>query len=74
MNTYETEIVRRIFDNDNGSAITVGPSADFPGNVMLYTEEVHAEYFGNIRVDLPAEMMAEIGRALIACAKEREGK
>ena len=69
---YETEVVRRIYDNDEGHAISVGPSADFPGNVMLYVEKDHIEHFGDVRLDLPAEMMRQIGEALIAAAKESQ--
>jgi hypothetical protein len=73
MNTnYETEVVRRVFDNDCGEAITVGPSADFPGNVMLYTEDKYKEYFGEIRLDLPLAMMRKIAEALLAACTEAE--
>jgi hypothetical protein len=67
---YETEVHRRIYDNDNGQFITVRPSADFPGNVMLFAEGTEAEYFGAIRLDLPASMMRKIGEALIAASDE----
>jgi hypothetical protein len=71
---YETEVVRRVFDNDEGSAITIGPSGDFPGNVMLYTEPQHEEYFGKQRLDLPAAMMRKIAGAILAACDEAEAK
>jgi hypothetical protein len=71
---YATEIVRRVFDNDEGAAVTIGPSGDFPGNVRLHTEPQYQEYFGKVDIDLPAAMMRKIGEALIACAAEEEGK
>jgi hypothetical protein len=67
---YETEIHRRIYDNAYGQFVTVCPSADFPGNVMLFTEKSQAEYFGEIRLDVPASMMRMIGEALIAASDE----
>lgn len=67
---YETEVHRRLYDNENGQYLTVRPSADFPGNVMLFAEETEVEYFGAIRLDLPAAMMRKIGEALIAAADE----
>lgn len=72
--TYETDVVRRIVDIDNGHGITVGPSGDFPGNVMLYTEPLHQEYFGQLRLDLPAPFMRKIAHALIAAADEADLK
>lgn len=69
---YQTEIVRKVYDNANGEAVTVAPSPDFPGNVLLYTEAAHKEYFGDIRIDLPAEMMKQLGQALIAASEEAE--
>ena len=68
---YSTETHRRVYDNDNGQFITIRPSADFPDtNVCLMTEGEEKLYFGDIRLDLPVEMMMEIGRALIAAARD----
>jgi hypothetical protein len=71
---YETEVVRRVFDNDEGHAITIGPSGDCPGHVMIYTEPQHEEYFGRIRLDLPAAMMRQIAQAMMAACAEAEIK
>lgn len=71
---YETEVIRRVYDNSCGEAVTVGPSADFPGNVMLYTEKQHKEYFGDIRLDLPAEQMRKIAEALLAACDEAKSQ
>lgn len=67
---FEMEVHRRIYDNQDGQYLTVRPSAEFPGNVMLFAEETEVEYFGAIRLDLPAAMMRKIGEALIAAADE----
>ena len=67
---YQTEVHRRIYDNANGQYLTVRPSADFPGNVMLVAEDAESGYFGPVRLDLPAAMMREIGHALIAAADD----
>lgn len=67
---YATEVHRKIYDNCSGQFFTVSPSADFPGNVMLFSEESETEYFSAIRLDLPAPMMKKIGEALIAAADE----
>ncbi|WP_186202352.1 hypothetical protein [Burkholderia gladioli] len=71
--SYTTEVVRKVYDEGSGHAVSIGPSADFPGNVMLYVEKPSIEYFGGLRLDVPAEMMRQIGEALIAAADEAEG-
>ena len=70
---YAMEIERKVYDNDNGCFMSVGPSADFPGNVMLYTTKENEEYFGQVRLDLPWQMMKLLGEALIAAASEAQG-
>ena len=67
--TYSLEVHRRVFDDAEGHYLTVRPSADFPDeNVMLFVEPTEAEYFGEIRLDLPAEYMKKLGEAMIATA------
>lgn len=68
--TFETEIHRRIYDNDNSAYLTVCPSTDFDGNVLLISEGVQEEYFGSLRLDLPAAFMRLLGEALIAASNE----
>jgi hypothetical protein len=74
MKGYTMEVHRKVFDEE-GHFLTIRPSADFPeGSVMLYAETSEEEYFGVIRLDLPAGFMRKIGEALIACANELESK
>jgi hypothetical protein len=71
--TYSIETHRRVYDDDNGNFLTIRPSPDFPdGNVCLMTEGEEKEYFGEIRLDLPVEMMRKIAEALIAACDEAE--
>lgn len=73
MSAYTTEVHRKVFDDVHGHFLTVRPSADFPEEcVMLYAEKSEEEYFGSIRLELPAEMMRKIGQALIDTANELE--
>lgn len=73
MKGYSTEIHRKVFDDTEGHFLTVRPSPDFPeGSVLLTTEKSEEEYFGQLRIDLPAAFMRKIGEALIACAAEVE--
>lgn len=71
-NGYQVEIVRRIYDNGDGRFLSVGPSGDFPENVMLYAEKSEEDYFGSVRIDLPAAFMRQIALALLAAADEAE--
>jgi hypothetical protein len=74
MSNYETEIVRKVYDNDNGEAVTISPSPDFPGNVVLHVEQKHEEYFGKLRLDLPAPMMRQVAQALLAASDEADAR
>ena len=68
---YEVEVHRRVFDNEEGHFLTVGPSPDFPdGNVIVHAEQSEKDYFGEIRLDLPAAFMKELGTAMIHAADE----
>ena len=65
---HVTEIIRRVWCDDG--YVTVAPSPDFPGNIILYCEDSEKEYFGPVRLDLPADFMRHLGAALIAAADE----
>lgn len=67
---YSIEIHRRVYDDDNGHYLTVRPSYDFPGNVLLITDDSEKDYFGEVRLDLPAPLMRKLAMALIAAADE----
>lgn len=69
---YQIEIFRRIYDNVNGHYLTVRPSADLPENVMIIADTSEEEWFGKIRLDLPAAFMRRLGQALIDASNELE--
>lgn len=67
-----TEIVRLIWDDDEGVAIRVCPDSDALGLVELRANDAKAEeYWGKLRLTLRPEMAEQLGLALIAAAKER---
>jgi len=73
MSTYSLEVHRKVFDDGEGHFLTVRPSPDYPdGSVMLSAEKSEEEYFGALRLDLPAAFMRKLGEALIATANEVE--
>ena len=57
----------RVYDDVEGTFITIRPSPDFPDtNVLVVAEGAeNVEYFGDIRLDLPLEMMEKIGKAIM---------
>lgn len=70
---YTVEVHRRVYDDTNGHYLTVRPSPDFSDtNVLLCTDSGQAEYFGEVRLDLPSALMRKLGEALIAAAGELE--
>lgn len=72
---FVTEMLRRIYDYEEGHFMTVMPSPDFPdGNVCLLVEASEQEHFGDVRIDMPAEFMRLIGEALIAAAADVRGE
>lgn len=71
MKTYETETLRRVYDNDEGHYLTVCPSPEgFDGNICVMAEQTEIEYWGPVRLDLPKEFMVLLARAILAAADE----
>jgi hypothetical protein len=66
------EIVRRVYDSNEGHYLSVAPSTEWPGNVILHTELSQEEWFGKLCLDLSSTFMRELGEALIDCADEIE--
>jgi hypothetical protein len=72
---YSVELSRRIYDDDCGACIQVGPDGEGLGCVEVRTPDAASkEYFGDVRFTVPKEMAAMIGQALIDAAKEAESR
>lgn len=70
---YETEIVRRIYENQEGVYLEVGPDSDGLDCVELRTVDTKSkEYFGTINILLPKELARHVGQALIDSSNEME--
>jgi len=69
--SYSTEIIRRVFDDNNGAFIEVAPDMEINA-VMLRTINVKGsqDYWGTFDVTLPREFAARLGQALIDASKE----
>lgn len=63
---YQTEVVRRIYENDEGVHIEVAPDSDGLECVVLRTvDEDSKNYYGEINLMLPKELARLVGQALI---------
>ena len=69
MKNISTDVIRRIYDNNDGRYVEVGPDGDGLG-VEIRTTGENIEYFGKINLTLSAEMAKELGRALMLAADE----
>jgi hypothetical protein len=67
-----TEVVRKVYNDEDGVYLEVGPSPDNPSWVRIYANEKNQDWFGKIDVVMPAEFAAQLGEALIAAAKEAQ--
>lgn len=69
--SYTTEIVRNIWDDSEGVALTVGPDGDSLGLIELRThDEKAAEYYGKVRLTMKPEQAVKIGQALLDAAQD----
>jgi hypothetical protein len=67
-----TDIIRRVYIPNEGAAIEVGTHPDSAGDwlELRTTSKADIEYFGKCNITLTADLADELGRALIAAAKE----
>lgn len=71
---YTVELFRKIYDDDTGACIQVGPDSDGLGCVEMMTPDLASkEHFGAIRLTVPKAMAALLGRALLDAAAEADG-
>ena len=65
---FETEVVRRVFDNRQGGCVTVGPDRDGLSCIEVYTEGKGAEVFGPVRLVMEPNLARLVAKALVdAC-------
>lgn len=68
-----TEIVRVVWDDEEGVALQVGPDSDSLGLVELRPKDEKAEeYWGKLRLTLHPKMAAALGQALINAAADAD--
>lgn len=68
-----TEVVRNVWHDKEGCAISVGPDGDGLDMVRVRTLDTKsAEYFGKIDFALTFDIARALGQAIIDAAKEAE--
>ena len=71
---YTVELFRKIYDDDMGACIQIGPDSDGLGCVEVMTPDpASKEHFGAIRFTVPKALAALLGKALIDAAAEADG-
>jgi hypothetical protein len=66
-----TEIVRRIWDDDEGVCFEIRPDQDGLDVIELHTSDAKSkEYYGAVRFTMDKDMARKIGEALIAAAND----
>lgn len=65
-----TEVTRRVFDDDSGAFISVGPDMDALGLVMIKTDDFSERHYGKCYVVISQEMAQSLGKALLKATEE----
>jgi hypothetical protein len=72
---FSTEVVRKIWDDEDGVYVQVGPDGDSLDLVELRTvDETSEQFYGKIRFVMHPIQAREVAAAILACADEMEKK
>lgn len=66
------EVVRRVYDDNEGVAIEVGRNADNPNWMDIGTghDKKAEEYYGKVLLSLPKEQAQLLAKAILDCAND----
>lgn len=73
MGNVSTEIVRRVYNDEEGVFLEVGPGPDGFGVAVETTTDASHAWFGRLNFHMSCAMAEKLGEALIAASKECEG-
>jgi hypothetical protein len=66
------ETIRRVYDDDRGTYIEVGPDADSLGCVEIRTTTPeNVEYWGSVRLTINKAFALKLAEAIRRCAEEQ---
>lgn len=72
MSNFSIEVIRRVYDDNEGVYLTVGPWPDEPSFLALYVEGTkNKEWYGDINMSLSDEQAYKLGKALLDAAVSR---
>jgi hypothetical protein len=72
---FSTEVVRKIWDDEDGVYYQVGPDGDSLDLVELRTvDEESKKFYGDVRLTMHPLQARQVAAALLACADEMEKK
>ena len=71
---YTVELFRKVYDDDTGACIQIGPDSDGLGCVEVMTPDpASKKHFGAIRFTVPKTLAYLLGKALIDAAGGADG-
>lgn len=71
--TITTEVERRVFDDEQGACIAIGPDHDGFGLVFVRTPNASdAEWFGKVEFTMDPEFARSFAAAVLAAADDAE--
>jgi len=72
--SFTVEVVRKVFDDENGVFIEVGPDCDGLGGIEIRTVDKESkEYYGDVRLSIHSKQQAIlIGQAILAAAEDMQ--
>lgn len=70
--TVTTDVVRRVYLDEEGVYLEIGPGLDFPDVLEVRASDKKSiDWFGAVRFSVTDEFAIALGNALIDAAKER---
>lgn len=72
--SFTVEVVRKVYDDENGVFIEIGPDCDGLGGIEVRTTDKESkEYYGDVRLSIHSKKQAVlIGNAILAAAEEMQ--
>lgn len=72
--SFTVEVVRRVFDDDHGVYIEVGPDGDGLGGIEIRTVDKDSkEYYGDVRISFHSKAQAILmGNAILEAAEDMQ--
>lgn len=71
MEKTSVEVIRRVFNDDEGVFIEVGPDSEGLSLIEIRTTEPKSvEWYGKIRLPMSRELALKLGQTLVAAATD----